>query len=134
MALLDKLLDFNSGQKTYDSNSSNFKYNRDYLLDNKTAEELNTYLSFGAFPVLTDIISEDNPNCCVLGVRSIFNKQGAVLIGSANNVEHNKTIDPTNYEAGEWRLSQNVPLIDNVSNRTVIKSSKHYIGLLDFLL
>lgn len=100
---------------------SKVRTNREYLLSQKTADELNTYLSFNGFPVFTDTYipdaSEDN-KFGALGVRSLFNKSGAVLLGS--NLLKEGKIDP-NALSSEWRLSNNVPLMDNPQNRRTIK-------------
>jgi hypothetical protein len=98
---------------------SKVRINREYLLSKKTASELNTYLSFTGFPVFTDTFDSNKSETekyGSLGVRSIFNKSGAVLLGS--NLKGK--IDPNSRDS-EWRLSNNVPLMDNPYNRRTIK-------------
>lgn len=109
------------------SNYSKIKYNREYLLSNDTAKELNTYLNFGPFATFNDLFQEEyNSNNKInknskngpgaLGVRSLFNKSGAVVLGSN---------DDKNYinHASEWRISNNVPLIDSPDNRKRIREN-----------
>ena len=101
------------------------KMNREYILRREVATEFNTYLSFSPFATFSDVMpGEDraamydqdgvlkkdaDPKVGALGVRSIFNKYGAVLTGSRADVDV--------IQASEWRISNNVPLIDSPENR-----------------
>lgn len=109
------------------------KYNREYLLSTNTAKELNTYLSFDPFPTFNDIhkVEFDENNNEVYsgngpgtpGVRSIFNKAGSVIIGSQSG---DLNIDITNGDesnTSEWRISNNVPLMDSPAARMRIRKN-----------
>lgn len=102
---------------------SKVRVNREYLLSSHVADELNTYRMWEPFPVINDAYEfeydENNKWKEVVktlpgapGVRSIFNRSGAVMLGTGNN---------DIYEASSWRISNNVPLVDNPSNRKRIK-------------
>lgn len=82
----------------YNQNSFN-TYNRDYLIDDAVASELNTYKNFTDFPMFSD----HNPDGTE-GVRSIFNKHGAIPVGS-----------------DEWQISNNVPLLDSQDMRKELR-------------
>lgn len=113
------------------SNVSKIKHNREYLLSKHVASELNTYLSFSPFVVFNDLYEPKykeqgkdwvkDPDATTgpssLGVRSIFNKAGAVMLGSSN-----KDIDITK-SSGEWRISNNVPLMDSPKTRQRIRQN-----------
>lgn len=101
---------------------SKVRANREYLLSAYVADELNTYRQWGAFPVLNDAyefkydkknnfeeVIEKGPSA--LGVRSIFNRSGAVMLGK----------DGTSENASIWRISNNVPLMDSPENRKKIR-------------
>ena len=103
--------------------SSKVKYNREYLISKDVAEELNTYMSFEPFATFNEVFApeyessgdyaiKDTKKPGAIGVRSIFNKAGAVLIGNKNDGVIN---------AGEWRISNNVPLMDSPTNRQEIR-------------
>ena len=126
------------------------RYNRDYLLSKDVAEELNTYLNFGVFPtyseayipkykksgekvkdgngkVMTDGKKaidewvEEEATIGTPGVRSLFNRAGAVLLGSkdgAFNVDVSKG-DVSNTH--EWRIITNTPLMDSPEARRRIR-------------
>lgn len=111
------------------------KYNREQLLSKETAKELNTYLNFGVFPTYTDTYVPYYENGKLVdapgakagigtpGVRSLFNRAGAVLLGSSNgsyNVDVSKG-DATNTHW--WRISNNVPLMDSPEARIRIRKS-----------
>ena len=110
-----------SSQDKYNDSQSQLRHNRDYLLTQKVADELNTYRSFTPFATFTDAYDSADPQPFgPAGVRSIFNKHGAVLTGDSNA----EKIDDNNisgYSASPWRISNNVPLIDTPSNRRNIK-------------
>lgn len=103
-------------------------YNRDYLMSRDVAEEFNTYANFGVFPVFVDTQTaeyDEKGNRTAAtdiggtpGVRSLFNPYGAVLLGSDNG---KLNVDPINDEAHQWRISNNVPLIDTPKNRQAIR-------------
>ena len=104
----------------------------------EVAEDLNTYKNFGIFKTFTDVNNEifkyeGNKNQATSetgtpGVRSIFNKYSTILTGS-----HKPHIDLDGisnqsaalkelvYNISEWRVSNNVPLLDNPSNRRKIR-------------
>lgn len=103
--------------------SSKVKYNREYLISKDVAGELNTYMSFEPFATFNEVFApeyetsgdyniKDTKKPGAIGVRSIFNKAGAVLIGNKNDGVIN---------AGEWRISNNVPLMDSPTNRQEIR-------------
>ena len=109
------------------------RYNRAQLLSKDTAKELNTYLNFGIFPTFADTFIPyyengklvDCPNAKAgigtPGVRSLFNRAGAVILGSSNG-NYNVDItdgDQTNF----WRISNNVPLMDSPKARQRIRRS-----------
>ena len=108
-----------------DSNHvSKVRYNREYLLSKETARDLNTYLGFSPFATFNDLydpvyekqgnnwVEKDKNGPGLLGVRSIFNKSGAVIIGG----------NETNlFSASQWRISNNVPLMDSPDNRKAIR-------------
>lgn len=103
------------------------KYNREQLLKKETAERLNTYLNFGIFPTYADTFDslrkEDGGEQKVgtPGVRSIFNKSGAVILGSDSG---NYNVDLTDGKnAHWWRIANNVPLIDSPEARKRIRRS-----------
>lgn len=111
------------------------KYNREQLLSKETAKELNTYLNFGVFPTFADtyipyyengeLVQAPNAKSGIgtPGVRSIFNRAGAVIVGS-NNGNYNIDIskgDPFNTNA--WRVANNVPLMDSPLARQRIRKT-----------
>lgn len=110
------------------------RYNRDYLMDQKTAEEFNTYLNFGVFPVYADtqpeayvyngskwVRTDESQKAGTPGVRSLFNRAGAVLLGSDNG---NFNIDLYNPNSAHyWRINNNVPLLDSPQIRQRIRKS-----------
>ena len=111
------------------------KYNRTQIISNKTAEELNTYLNFGVFPTFADtfvpyydngqLVEAPNVKAGVgtPGVRSLFNKSGAVVLGSADG---NYNVDITKGDSANthyWRISNNVPLMDSAKARQRIRQS-----------
>lgn len=109
------------------------KYNRQQLLSKDVAKELNTYLNFGVFPTFADTFVPyykdgklvDAPNVKAgvgtPGVRSIFNRAGAVILGSNNG---NYNVDIANgKETNWWRITNNVPLMDSPAARQRIRRS-----------
>lgn len=112
------------------------RYNREQLLSKQTAFELNTYLNFGIFPSfaetfipyykdgkLVDAPESKEYGVGTPGVRSLFNRAGTVLLGSADgnyNVDITKG-DPAN--TNEWRIGNNVPLMDSPETRRRIRRS-----------
>ena len=115
------------------------KYNREQLLSKETAKELNTYLNFGVFPTYTDTFipyyengklvnapSGDNPKNAGVGtpgVRSLFNRAGAVLLGSSNGSYNVKIYEGDPDNTHWWRISNNVPLMDSPAARIRIRKS-----------
>lgn len=105
---------------------SKSKFNREYLISNYVADELNTYRTFTPFATFNDLYTPDyddkgnerdiGQKVGTTGVRSIFNKAGAVIIGDGINdtefIIHNRT--------SKWRISNNVPLMDNRPSRVAL--------------
>lgn len=107
---------------------SKVRVNREYLISQEIAGELNTYVSFDPFPTFNDLfapeydkdgkeITPDTKGSGTPGVRSLFNKAGAVIIGSKSAT----TSDIITKEASEFRVMNNVPLMDNRVTRKSIK-------------
>ena len=109
------------------------RHNREHLLKQSTAEEFNTYLNFGIFPTFTDtqVAQYDKDNDYkrtesskaggTPGVRSLFNRAGAVLLGSA---EGNCNVDITDGDKTNfWRIANNVPLMDSPKARQRIRQT-----------
>lgn len=110
---------------------SKVRVNREYLISRHIAEEMNTYVSFDPFPTFNDLfapeyntksktldeITPDSKGSGTPGVRSIFNKAGAVIIGKAET----STKDIITGEASAFRITNNVPLMDNRPTRKAIK-------------
>lgn len=117
---------FSKGKLIQQSNHiQKVRYNREQLLKNSTAERFNTYLNFGIFPTYADTFIPNDPDQKVgtPGVRSLFNKSGAVILGSTDgsyNVDLTKG-DVTNTHS--WRIGNNVPLIDSPEARQRIRRS-----------
>jgi hypothetical protein len=110
------------------------RYNREHLLSTKTAFELNSYLNFGVFPSFAETYEPkynkvgddwklDNSDVGTPGVRSLFNKAGAVLVGTnAGNADFG--VDITNgTTASFWRIGNNIPLMDSPEARIRIRKS-----------
>lgn len=108
---------------------SKVRVNRDYLISKHTADDFNTYMSFTPFATFNDLfepkydkdgneITPDKVGSGTLGVRSLFNRAGAVIIGSKEIKERGKIASA---QASPWRLSNNVPLMDNRQTRQTIK-------------
>ena len=97
---------------------SKMRTNREYLLSTYVANELNTYRTWHPFPVLNDLYQvrydekgneiEPIAGPGTPGVRSIFNKSGAVMLGSSDGNYYDVTNSSHN-----WRISNNVPLMDS---------------------
>ena len=120
------------GKNTYKVQKS--RYNRDYLMDRKTAEEFNTYLNFGVFPVYADtqpeayvhngskwVRTDESQFAGTPGVRSLFNRAGAVLLGSDTGKFNIDLNNPNS--AHYWRINNNVPLLDSPQTRQRIRKS-----------
>jgi len=121
----------NLDRAAFETSSGNFKshrVNREYLLRKGVAAELNSYLGFSPFMAFADVIDESekqkmaddptyDPKVGKPGVKSIFNKSGAVLLGGDSG---------SVLEASQWRLSNNVPLIDTPENRKKIRQNSGY--------
>lgn len=108
---------------------SKVRINREYLISKSVASDLNTYMSFTPFATFNDLfaskydssgneITPDSEGSGALGVRSLFNRAGAVIIGSKDLT---KAGDIANAKASPWRISNNVPLMDNRITRATIK-------------
>lgn len=116
---------------------SKVKINREYLLSQQNAAEMNTYLSFSPFATFNDLFKPEytadgkteitgekdkNVGAGTPGVRSLFNKAGAVVIGDANAGKWtNKEL--AQMQASPWRISNNVPLMDNRKSREAIRKN-----------
>lgn len=119
---------FNIGTIPISSHVSKVKSNRDYLLSAQVADELNTYRTWDIFPVANDAyVSQYDDNGKEIeplsypgapGVRSIFNKSGAVMLGG--NTGSGYDITKT---SSEWRISNNVPLMDSPEVRKRIRKN-----------
>lgn len=129
MATQNKL--FATGVIPDNSQVSKMRRDREYLLSSEVAYELNTYLNFGIFKTFNDVYShkydtetgkqiQDNEGPGTPGVRSIFNKSGAVLVGTSTG---SVTKDDVISNASEFRIANNVPLMDSPSNRHKIKEN-----------
>ena len=113
------------------------RYNREQLLSNTTAYELNTYLNFGLFPTYAetnvpyydkngkeiDPPKSDNIKAGIgtPGARSIFNRAGAVILGSENGSYNVDLTDGS--QVNSWRIANNIPLIDSPKARQRIRRS-----------
>ena len=153
-----------------------FDHNREQLLSKNVAKELNTYANFGIFPTFADtypdvykaITKKDNNGVTYTiyepdhykynthnydqglgtpGVKSLFNKAGAMVIGVNNfdggagyNVNLNRTtpivvgysdnkdrrtdtmgVNKSFSTMNEWRISRNVPLLDSPNIRQTLR-------------
>ena len=110
------------------------RYNRDYMISPEVARELNTYNYFGIFKAFNDVhprgdidpeSGEENkkgigPNSPA--ARSLFNKSAAVMVAGEVEGKTAKTrIDAIRKNASEWRIYNNVPLIDSPDNRRELR-------------
>lgn len=113
--------------------SNKISVSRNQLIDNGTACELNTYLNFGVFPTFSDAYKDnieeytkadgkttdtrykDKGQTGTPGVRSLFNRSGAIIIGSKNGSYAIDTRDGR--QVNDWRISNNVPLMDSPTAR-----------------
>ena len=132
MSAKNQLFEISKNIKS-DSRVSKVRVGRDYLISKHTAEELNTYVSFDPFRVFNDAYpiavldektgkeSSEPPKAGTPGVRSIFNAAGAVVVGTATGKVSTKDI--ISGEASDWRISNNVPLMDNRDSRLAIRKS-----------
>jgi hypothetical protein len=123
-------------QKVIDKESrgivSKVRYNRNYLLSSQTAYDLNTYINFSPFKTFNDIYDpkykastgkmvidhEYSTGPGTPGTRSIFNKYGAVVLGSSNG---SLDVD-VRKDSSEWRIANNVPLMDSRETRKAIRA------------
>jgi hypothetical protein len=118
------------------------RYNREQLLSKETAKELNTYLNFGIFPTYAETFisyydkdtgelieappekgSTNKSGIGTPGVRSLFNRAGAVMLGSYNG---SYDVDITNGDDNNthyWRITNNIPLMDSPKARQRIRKS-----------
>ena len=120
--------------------SSLNSYNRVELLQKDVAEEFNTYRNFGVFHTVNDVhneawnkddvkkLDEGKMTPGAPGVRSLFNKYSAVLLGNENALEGTDNIqelvDQLVMNASSFRIGNNIPLIDTPDNRkAIIKQS-----------
>lgn len=126
---------FSKGNVLKDAdNVQKIQYNREHLLK-KTGAEMNTYLNMGVFPTFSDVFDnkyEKDANgkwqevpskvgIGVSGVRSIFNRAGAVILGP--NTE-GVNIDITDGSTvSDWRIANNVPLMDSPAARQRIRKN-----------
>jgi len=119
--------------KLENSGKSRSRVNREYLLRKGVAAEFNSYLGFSSFWAFADVIDESekakmaadpnyDPKVGKLGVKSLFNKSGAVLLGAGAR----EGDDWAALNASEWRISNNVPLIDTPENRKKMRQNGGY--------
>ena len=118
------------------------RYNREQLLSKETAKELNTYLNFGIFPTYAEtFISYYNKDTGELieappekgstrksgigtpGVRSLFNRAGAVMLGSYNGSYDVDITQGDDNNTHYWRITNNIPLMDSPKARQRIRKS-----------
>lgn len=115
-------------ERLAETGKSKIRVNREYLLKKSVAADFNTYLSFTPFMVFADVISEkerakianeNNPDPKVgrLGIRSLFNRSGGVLYGGTVK---------SSLEMSDFRLTNNVPLIDTPENRKRLRQASGY--------
>lgn len=108
---------------------SRVRVNREYLISKHTADDLNTYMSFTPFATFNDLfapeynekgeeVTPDSKGSGTLGVRSLFNRAGAVILGSK---DIKKMGEVATAKTSPWRISNNVPLMDNRVSREAIK-------------
>lgn len=125
MASKNQLFTINSNIQM-DNNVSKVKSNREYLISSYTADELNTYRTFTPFRMFNDTYPIDeadkDPKVGTPGVRSIFNAAGAVALGTTEGKDGMGRNIITG-EAHEWRISNNVPLMDNRASRMAIRQN-----------
>ena len=123
------------------------RYSREYLISDEIADEFNTYHGFSIFRAYNDIFTKNidsksyketqDKGPGVPSVRSLFNRAGAIMIGGQNpdqymrhdNVDAGsikKTFDEEfeaiRKHASEWRIYNNVPLMDSTENRQRIRA------------
>ena len=124
--MLGKDINFGEG---FLGGRSHVRTNREYLLKKNVASDLNTYLSFTPFNTFNDVMTREerikynngeDARVGSSGTRSIFNKSGAVLIGGSVGEGE------LPFNASEWRISNNVPLIDSPDNRKRIRTHGGY--------
>ena len=125
--MLNKTINLQEYSDFYGSTAgSHVKVDREYLLKKGVARQLNTYLGFGQFDVFGDIMTDSernkwyqdksgkaDPKVGAPGAKSIFNKYGAVLTGGLKT--------DSNLNISEFRLGNNVPLIDTPENRKLMR-------------
>jgi hypothetical protein len=125
---------FSNGSISTSKNVQKVRYNREYLLSEKVGNELNTYRTFGVFPTFSDSVKPEykqNDNgdweevdngTGTPGVRSLFNRAGAVLLGSSDG-EYNVDVTKGDVKnTHEWRIINNVPLMDSPKARQRIRA------------
>lgn len=139
---------------TYSTRKS--KVNRVYLLSRDTANELNTYRMWYPFrsnseshqikyTVNGSKVKEERISPHPWGVRSLFNRAGAVLLGNVKDIPRTTgdNQDNTNFEdlysinsvknlfldspwlehSSNWRIGLNAPLMENPEIRTRIRAN-----------
>lgn len=111
------------------------RYNREQLLSKNTAKELNTYLNFGVFPTYADTYipyyengklteaPDTKAGVGTPGVRSLFNRAGAVIVGSSNGSYDVDVSKGDAFNTNSWRIANNVPLMDSPEARQRIRKS-----------
>ena len=132
MAIQNKI--FAGGNIPRTTQVSKVRRDREYLLSQNTAKELNVYKNFGIFNSFNDVynaqyndkgdqIIEGQKGPGTPGVRSLFNKAGAVLIGVEGEKDaKDLSIKDNILNASELRIANNVPLLDSPTNRKRIKA------------
>lgn len=125
----------NNEQVTNSIKRVNMNITRDNIIGYQEGRKLNTYYTFHKFAAFNDLFpkgydksnkwkeyvsNKDNTDNSGQGfgspaARSIFNKSSAVMLGG----DYSKTGNP--FYASDWRLSNNVPLMDSPNNRHKIR-------------
>lgn len=125
---------FSKGQILKGANNvQKFRFNREHLLKS-TAAEMNTYLNMGVFPTFSDVFDnkyekidgkwQEVPSKIgigVSGVRSIFNRAGAVIIAPNTSKTNIDITDGSTINTASWRIVNNVPLMDSPKARQRIR-------------
>ena len=130
MALQNKL--FTNNTIPENNQVSKIRYNREYLLSQNTAYDLNTYINFGSFTSFNDVFADEFEQkgkhwvrkagkLGTPGVRSIFNRAGAVLLGSSDGKLLNGEEIINN--PSENRIYSNTPLMDSPETRKKIRQN-----------
>lgn len=116
----------------HNTNSSKIRTNREYLISQDTAEDINTYRYFGVFPSYNEVqtvkreldgdkVKETYGGIGTPAVRSIFNRAGSILIGTDGLDVNNITAESLRTKSSGYRISTNTPLFDSQEVRKKIR-------------